>query len=252
MSSHSHSHSHSHAHGGGTEKGNFSSRFSGFAGFVVSLCSNATLYASLIDFFLKSDEDELGYSVKGLGIGLGLAILTAAGGTYCHYLLYTQNQAQPTVSEAHADYDSDNDDGGGSQMEEGGVATPFLLTTRYQHKKSLPPLQLLALLGDGAGHTGDMAGPLNLAARVLGMDSFSSAAQIGITGIIILFAVFGSAGDIRVCYRALQRENEAKTIRIKKTTQAIRLTNIDSGGAKNKRTDREQDEGKDQDQVQEL
>jgi hypothetical protein len=236
-------------HHNDNEKADFWTKYGGVIEFGREFVSTTYWFGGLVDYTLYAVGSDvaltmIGLSWWGLGIGAGVAVFSAIGTTYCHYIQNLNNQIkQENLRKELAAKNSIKDSSRKASFSEDFIEPDLELgnsTTPYQKLSdvsthaavqaklsalpqvqaklsAMPPVQAklsapqkAALVGDGISHTGENAGPamfvFNLATRnVLLPKWVPHAVTIAST---VFVGIFGSWANVRTCRENLYEYNQ--------------------------------------------
>lgn len=165
---------------------------------IASFISDGYWFASLFDIVSGLEPDVIEVSYWGLGFGVVMGLLTAAGAMYCHRELNTHHQPTPAHNHSH---DIEN------QAEAPQVINEHTHASTHYINPKLTWLQVAALICDGASHAGDIVGPMTFVVNIATKNSLprwgKGLVQAGAT----LFGGVCSKANVRSCYDAMKKRN---------------------------------------------
>ncbi|MFZ2315343.1 MAG: hypothetical protein WAW86_06780 [Gammaproteobacteria bacterium] len=181
-------------------KADFLTKVSAFGEGCASLISGAVWVGEAIDTAFGFKDSGYGLSWYGLGIGLGISLLTAAGSAYSHTILNVNNQSK--------DHDEGYAYASIPQDEESLIGTPI---ETVKENVSLTLKQKAALVGDFISDTGNKAGPVTSLFKISTKDH-----HIPFWGKMVvlcgatLFGGVASIADVRTCKNSMLDINRKK------------------------------------------
>ncbi len=171
---------------------------------VASFISDAYWLGGLIDLIAQLDENSVGLSWYGLGIGCALSFGLTVGSVYAHSVVNINHQE----GHIHQAYDEHLHGPQRPQINSATEDTPIMARLANQEEDSLTTMQKLALASDFISHIGDIAGPITFVAEIAAKDRMSSWATALVQCGATLFGAAASVAGVRTCKNNMLRINQ--------------------------------------------
>ncbi len=214
--------SHTHEHDSGTTADIFT-KLSAVGEVCASLASGTIWVGETIDTVFSLKDAGYGLSWYGMGFGMGISLLTAAGSAYSHYILNTNNQS--TAENPHqAAYSplAQAEEYSPEQTEDQDTVSIPMPTNEEalrQPKANLTIPQMLALAGDFISDTGDKAGPITGTLKYATVKHpLPFWSKITVLAGATLFGAVASIADVRTCKNTMQQINQREAGRLSSYT----------------------------------